>query len=619
MDGIDQEIAAGDEDIAAGRPADALQRVAALLERHPADPRPYRAAAHALFACAGQAGVLARLDSDWANPLFRRLLLQAECATRPFILHEQVANRLTSRSAAEVAPIVAALEPVLQASAGPKPPTPILLFLLVARAHLGRWMGQARLSTLHRAGFPAFGERDLALPYSAMFHPEAFGRNRDDLLQALRADGPAFLAPLKPHHLPLMAWSAGGALPWPTPQALAAWLERVAAGPLDQSDGQAARALVLAGGAPIEKLPPVARASLGLNEAVADAAGTLASTRRTLRGVATGGGARAAARLARRPWQGVEAARSILAGRLPFLRRADRRIRVAVCVSGQLRGFARALPTWRRSLFAQVDAQFFVHSWAAIGRGPAQPWRVVLPFAGARFTEAYRRLAMQEGMDAFEARYPALYRELNTSGAADAGTLRDAYRTEHVVLDDEADPRFAGWTNQRKMHWKIEQAHGLASASGQAFDLFVRIRPDLSLRTQAFSWSDMRAACRGAPRLYADGALGVHHGVPMIGDQFAIGAEPAMSCYAATVERYPPLAALDLAGAPRELTGHVSLAQSCWMHGIAVHRAPVRFGRLLDPEPFPNAAVLRAIEADAAPRMDAIDRELIAAARADAH
>ena len=100
-----------------------------------------------------------------------------------------------------------------------------------------------------------------------------------------------------------------------------------------------------------------------------------------------------------------------------------------------------------------------------LGRGPAQPWRVVLPFAGARFTEAYRRLAMQEGMESFEARYPTLYRDLGASGTADAGALRDAYRTDHLVLDDEADPRFAGWSNQQKMHWKIGQAHALAMAS----------------------------------------------------------------------------------------------------------------------------------------------------------
>ena len=605
---IAAEIAQAGQRVTDGHPAEALARLAALLARHPAEAEPYRAAAQALFACVEQPGALDQVDPATRDALFRRMLLQPDCPARPLLLHEEVANRLASQSPAGVAALTAALEPTLRALSAPEPALPVLLFLLVVRSHLGWWLPQSRLSAWHRARFPDFGERDLALPYGAMFHPRAFGRNRDDLLDALARDGAAFVARLRPHHLVLLAWSNGGTLPL-GPTALGARLAALAGEHPDESDRRATRSLALAGAA----VPD----ALGLDEGTRAEAAALAASRAALASPDPRRAGGAVCRLSSRPWMASEVARSIAARHAPFLRRGDRRIKVAVCVSGQLRGFRAALPTWRASLFAQVEAHFFVHSWAAMGRGPAQPWRVVLPFSGARFTDAYRRLATQEGLESFEERYPSLFRALRTSGTVTADELAEAYRTPHVVVDDEADPRFVGWSNQQKMHGKIAVAHDLALASGQEFDLFVRLRPDLSLRTQAFAWADLKAAAAASPRLYADGAFGVHHGVPMIGDQFAVGGGPAMGRYAETASHYPALAALGLAGAPAELTGHLSLAQICWLHGIAVHRAPVRFGRLLEPEPFPTPAILAALRADADGRQDAVDRALIAAAKAD--
>jgi hypothetical protein len=572
-------------------PAEALARAAGLLAAHPAEPGPYRSAAAALLALA-ERNDISGLQGRTA--LLEALLLQHACPVRPYLFHQAVADRITGHG--EVAGLVRMIQPTLRAMSRPEPPLPVLLFLLVVRSHLGRWMPQRRLTTLHLKAFQRFEAADLMLPYSAMFHPRAFGRNRQDLAHALRRHGAAFTRDLAPHHMTLLAWSAGGKLP--PPAGLAG---------TEEADRRSARSLLLAGCSGGEALSPEG----------SRLAEELAASRAALSTACTGGGRLAAWRVGTRAVQAAEVARSMVAASAPFVRRSDRRIKVAICVSGQLRGHARALPTWRANLFAQVEAHFFVHSWARIGRGPAQPWRAVLPFAGTVFPGVYRRLATQEGLPAFEARYPSLYRALEGGGRITADELRRSYGTPHAVVEDEDDPRFNGWSNSRKMHEKIAAAHALAANSGEEFDLFVRLRPDLSLRSQAFRWADLRAAARAAPRLWADGAFGVHHGVPMIGDQFAVGTPAVMARYAETAALYPRLAALELAGAPAALEGHVSLAQICWLHGIRVDKAPIRFGRLLEPEPFGTAAIIAALETDAAGRHDAIDRALIEAARAD--
>lgn len=611
---IDSGIARAARAIADGAPGSALAQLAALIERHPADPRLHAEAARALLACAERPGGLDGVAPDTLAPLVRRLVLQPDCPARPLILHHEVASRLTSKSPAGVPALIAAIEPTLRAMLGDGPPAPaLLILLLLARDSLGRWMPPPRLTAWHRDAFPDFAEPDLALPYSAMFQAGAFARNRDDLVGALEAGGPAFLDRLRPRHLPLLAWARGGRSPFAGDDAFGRWLARAATAPPDDADRRAARALVLAFGLP-GGLDEPSCAALGLDEATRAEAGLHARARGAL---PRGGGEAAAQKLGQRRWQALAAVRNLVAGRVPFRVRGRRRVRVAVCVSGQLRGFRRVLPAWRRSVFAGADVRFFVHGWTAIGRGPALPWREVLPFSGARFTDAYRRLGMQEGMEAFEARYPTLFADLGSSGTVTADELRAAYGTDAAVVEDDRDPRFAGFSNPQKMHYKIWAAHRLALASGEPFDLVVRVRPDLAMRFAAFDWRDLRDACAGASRLYADAAFGIHHGVPMIGDQLAIAAPAVMARYAATWEEYPRVAALDLAGAPRDFTGHVSLAQTCWLNGIAVGRAPVKLDGLREPEPFGSAAILRALEADAAGRMDAIDRALIEAARAD--
>jgi hypothetical protein len=311
------------------------------------------------------------------------------------------------------------------------------------------------------------------------------------------------------------------------------------------------------------------------------------------------------------------AARTAAARRLPLFALGERRIRVAVCVSGQLRGFRRVLPTWLRSLFAHVDCTFFIHSWSAIGRAGAQPSRIVLPFEGDAFTASYKKLGLQEGFEAIQQRYPSLFAALSAGGTVTAEEIGALYGTQHVVIDDDAQSPFTQFTNQQKMHYKIWAAHRLMEESGEEFDLVVRIRPDLEVRNQAFHWRDMAAACAGSPLLFTERPYGVHYGKLMIGDQFAIGAPDLLARYASAWTLVPELAPLHLAGCPAEFVGHVSLAQACWLNGLDLRRAPIRFGPLREPDRLSTAEIRAALEADAAGRMNAIDRELIGAVSLD--
>ncbi len=283
---------------------------------------------------------------------------------------------------------------------------------------------------------------------------------------------------------------------------------------------------------------------------------------------------------------------------------------MAVCVSGQLRGYRAAHQTWERSLLAAADCDLYVHTWSNVGRSSAEGFRSTLPFAGAGFSDAYRSVALAVGFDEVKDRYPTLFARLERSEHVDAAELSAFYGTDHVVVDDDRTEAFDDWSNQDKMHWKIQAAHELVTNSGQEYDLIVRVRPDKPIVFTAFAWRDLLEVCTRSATILADGPSGVHYAKLVIGDQFAIGSPEAMAIYSRTYSLYPELAAAGLYQCPEELSGHSSLAQVCWVHGIDVRRAPMKFGSLQEVSPLGEAEVLECIEADAAGRMDTSDGAL---------
>ena len=98
-----------------------------------------------------------------------------------------------------------------------------------------------------------------------------------------------------------------------------------------------------------------------------------------------------------RAWQGLQAAKNMAGRRLKFVTPSRRKIRIAVCVSGQLRGYAKAFPTWKDTLLQHVDYDLFVHSWARVGRSGIGPSRHVFPFEGEQFSKIIENFACRSG------------------------------------------------------------------------------------------------------------------------------------------------------------------------------------------------------------------------------
>jgi hypothetical protein len=603
----------------AGRWRESLGLFADLIRAAPERPEAYEGAAHALVACLEREIALGGADSE-LDGILRELVLQAECSAPSSLLGRALCSRNPAVQKDIIPQAAALLSPVLETLVQrDELNVCAVLVLMILRTCPFPWISQAGISALHRRWLAQFTLEDLKLPYNLLFGRGHQELNRDDLAALFREQPVSDTTSFPLAHLLVFQWVLGYSL-FPSAVALRRLIDaRLDAGKLDADSRAEARSLLLRQFALESPTPPVSLEKLGFEpsiQGVIERATALAQVRHAASAgrTATPLGDRL---FEQRSWQALQSARSLLAAKAPAVFRSRRRLKVAVCISGQLRGYEAAFASWQDTVLAQIDYRLFVHSWCSIGRSGAEPFRHYLPFEGAEFQRKYRELANQVPFEDFRARYPALFRTLAESGRTDERSLAEFYRTPHVRLDDETGEPFRSLSNQQKMHYKIESAFRLAEGCGEDFDLIVRIRPDKEIRLMGFDWSAARDLSARRSAVFTDVAYGHHYGYLGIGDQFATGTPDVMAVYSTTWSTYPVLPANRLFSCPDEFTGHMALAQVCWVHGIDVRRAPIRFGALRDAAPLRHAEILRCLEIDSAGRADTMDRELVEAALRD--
>ena len=574
----------------AGKLVDALIQLAKDLERCPADAEIYQTAFKAIIEATAHPEKLGIWSEPAKSAFYAKAMRQEACPERPLIFAHKVVSHLTSGAAGPISKLVREIEPVLRAEIETDPSKNLVVFLLAVREFVGTWISQKSISDLHIAWFERFEAADIDILYNAMFKIGRFGKNRDDILKYFVTKDKKTILRLSPVKILLYEWLSGqDYFDAQRSRDLADFLTtHLGDNRGDESDRRAARSMIIRYWQPDSILNQEFLKGLGLDPSILDLAKSAANVRAGLVKSQSGSATLGARFLQSKPYQLAGAARSLAVRSLNI--RTHRKPKVAICVSGQLRGYKAALHSWRRTLLTQVDATFFVHSWHMIGGADANPTRHVLPFKGRHFTDAYRKVALQEGYGTLQAHYPALFKELNSHGEADEEELKSLYETDHVVLEDEEIEKFSSFSNQDKMHYKIFSANNMVENSND-FDLIIRIRPDIEIIDILFFWKDIQSVCHTQPIIFAEKPYGVHYGALMIGDQFAIGAPKAISVYAKTWNQYPKFAAAELAKMPNTLSGHVSLATSCWLQRVDVLKAPIRFGRLLDPTPFSEQAM----------------------------
>jgi len=294
-----------------------------------------------------------------------------------------------------------------------------------------------------------------------------------------------------------------------------------------------------------------------------------------------------------------------------------RPLKIAICVSGQLRGYVQAFASWHLMGLAGHEITYFVHTWKGTGGGMPVPPKDERCFS-PDFQQAYRTVWNALGQEEMCRRYRNLFALWDDHGEQiDAARLKNFYGTEHVCIEDETSAPFNIYTNAQKMYYKIKCCHDMATASGQEFDLVIRIRPDFELtKEMVIDWPAVYSASSSRRVLFCE-----HYSVYFFAnigysmpDQFAIATPEVMADYANAYVLGQEGDKAALLHVPPGYVAHRNVAYATLYGGIKIE--PVGIACKLPSTYRPAEELLRqAIIADSAIRCDAYDALLLQALR----
>lgn len=298
----------------------------------------------------------------------------------------------------------------------------------------------------------------------------------------------------------------------------------------------------------------------------------------------------------------------------------DRPLRIAVCISGQLRGYKKAFSTWDSLGLTGHSVTYIVHTWKNIGGDPPIPPKDVRVLSG-NFLRSFHAACIKLGQDEMLARYPHFF-ALWSSDKLEASSmeLTKLYGTNHVYIDDSENHFFNDFSNAQKMYYKIYKCHEAAMSIGIDFDLMIRIRPDWKFHNPCkINWKDVYLQASLENKLFVEHYppyLFPHIGY-CIGDQFSISTPPIMTGYASTYEKtLDRIKGVGPRTFPSNFLAHRNLAYSCLFSGINVQPIPmpVQFSPIDSPSSLDILSSIAKNSYD-----DGIHHDLLKAAALDAN
>lgn len=279
------------------------------------------------------------------------------------------------------------------------------------------------------------------------------------------------------------------------------------------------------------------------------------------------------------------------------------KLRIALCVSGQLRGFKDAFATWSNFGLHDHDIDTYVHTWKNVGvRFPDPKWRphVERRFQDQNFITKYIKLCDNHGIDEIKRLYPSIFSTETGDHIANHTTLQKIYgETSKILIDDESDPKFARMANQDKMYYKIMECFKLAQKSGKEYDLIIRIRPDFKVGPHTkINWHDIYKACQTHKVVFSETAPLLKENI-FIGDQLGIATYEVAKTYSECYKFHDQAREENILGIPATRLGHTSLAWTLLLHGIKSQELPhAQWGGLSDVQKLDNKQIRILLEKD---------------------
>lgn len=320
----------------------------------------------------------------------------------------------------------------------------------------------------------------------------------------------------------------------------------------------------------------------------------------------------------------------LLKNRPDIIHPKNRKLRIAICISGQLRGYKKAYKSLLGALdFDRHDVTVFVHTWKDIGgKLPTAPHADRL-FTG-EFLTVFKRCFQGRETGEIKNAYPEFVALFEDRGHAQFNELCDFYNTSHVCIEDDTRPPFNMYDNAKKMHYKKFSCINLTALDD--FDLVAWLRPDAFFTSPAqISLAEIYRDCIQNGCIYIstwggysgknDSAYCLLTFCQMgftIDETIMIGTPAVMKMVGNTFVELPDLWRHGEIGCPLPYSGHDAHDYQLFRYGVHVKDLHGTEHSFIDAEKIPIEEIYTALKKDIASRTpDLNDKELLDACLKD--
>ncbi len=267
-----------------------------------------------------------------------------------------------------------------------------------------------------------------------------------------------------------------------------------------------------------------------------------------------------------------------------------KRLSVAICITGQLRGFERAVASWAEFLQPDANYEFFLSTWGTTGAKDfswQHMYRFVDQAAGAALIAYRDRVGVEKATQACREFFSTKGEPVDVYKVA--GLLKRYGQLASYSLVDEDGLEVNNLSNPEKMYFHNSNVLDLVGDTLNDFDLVLKIRPDILVgyRRMPDFWLHIERQCALRQVVYAESGFRYEEWGFGCGDQIGIGTPHNMREYMSVWREkdYHNLYARSIRGSGEPVFGgHTSLGVQLFRRGIDVNVAPLELrGLASDP------------------------------------
>lgn len=283
----------------------------------------------------------------------------------------------------------------------------------------------------------------------------------------------------------------------------------------------------------------------------------------------------------------------------------EKKLKIAVCISGQIRGFDKAFKTWGKLGLDTHFVDYYIHAWDKSGRRFPDNKKAANRVFRKSFGSTYFKIYKEFGYGFLSDQYPSLTKLLEAKIKIDVPALKRCCESANICLENDEADFFKDFTNQQKMLYGISRSFEMINESEvNTYDLVVRMRPDKIVKEPLAPefWHECAEIVNNSPIVLGYGhTFWFNEGGVAIGDQFFIASPATYRVLANTfhdqIHRGPTH---KLSSHQHE--GFVALGRQLIESGILAKRAPIQFGGFADPPKISQRNLLNAVNSDISTR-----------------